>query len=70
MLSSKVRIYLVFNKNFFLLLTYHMALDHAGVTPLIEAVRNNHVDIVKVLLDRGSSFSLYFPSISQHLRVQ
>lgn len=28
--------------------------DHSGSTPLIEAVKNGHVDVVKVLLDRGA----------------
>ncbi|KAJ3514394.1 hypothetical protein NLJ89_g2409 [Agrocybe chaxingu] len=28
--------------------------DHTGVTPLIEAVRNGHVEIVKVLLEKGA----------------
>lgn len=41
------------------ILTY-IALDHTGATPLIEAVKNNHVDVVKVLLDRGSSFFTIF----------
>lgn len=30
------------------------ALDHTGVTPLIQAVQNGHVEIVKVLLAKGS----------------
>ncbi|KAI0778430.1 hypothetical protein BD413DRAFT_609042 [Trametes elegans] len=28
--------------------------DHTGVTPLIEAVKNGHVEIVRVLLDKGA----------------
>ncbi|KAF9566122.1 hypothetical protein CPC08DRAFT_682981, partial [Agrocybe pediades] len=28
--------------------------DHTGVTPLIEAVRNGHIEIVKVLLEKGA----------------
>ncbi|KAI0756759.1 hypothetical protein C8Q80DRAFT_53991 [Daedaleopsis nitida] len=28
--------------------------DHTGVTPLIEAVKNGHVEVVRVLLDRGA----------------
>jgi ankyrin repeat protein len=51
------------------ILTCHIPSDHAGVTPLIEAVKNNRVDIVKVLLDRGSSFVILL-NISQHLCVQ
>lgn len=46
-------------------LSYTIPLDPMGVTPLIEAVKNNHIDIVKLLLDRGSSFSLYFLNITQ-----
>jgi len=30
-------------------------LDHTGATPLIEAVRNGHVEVVKYLLEKGSS---------------
>lgn len=52
------------------MLTRRITLDHAGVTPLIEAVKNNRVDIVKVLLERGSSFFVIFLNISQHLCVQ
>jgi len=69
MLSSKVRIYRhtsgsnVSNKGLFIL-TSHIALDHTGITPLIEAVKNNHVDIVKVLLDRGPFFSPHFQDIN------
>ncbi|KZV87767.1 hypothetical protein EXIGLDRAFT_767448 [Exidia glandulosa HHB12029] len=28
--------------------------DHTGVTPLIQAIRNGHVDVVKILLDHGA----------------
>ncbi|KAJ6621109.1 hypothetical protein B0H10DRAFT_2215377 [Mycena sp. CBHHK59/15] len=28
--------------------------DHTGVTPLIEAIRNGHAEVVKVLLDKGA----------------
>ncbi|KAF8167704.1 hypothetical protein B0H34DRAFT_792399 [Crassisporium funariophilum] len=28
--------------------------DHTGVTPLIEAVRNSHVEVVRALLDKGA----------------
>lgn len=28
--------------------------DYTGVTPLIEAVRNCHVEIVKLLLEKGA----------------
>ncbi|OBZ79501.1 Glycerol-3-phosphate dehydrogenase [NAD(P)+] [Grifola frondosa] len=28
--------------------------DHTGITPLIEAVRNGHTDVVAVLLDKGA----------------
>jgi len=27
--------------------------DHTGVTPLIEAVKNGHVEVVRALLDKG-----------------
>ena len=27
--------------------------DYTGVTPLIEAVRNGHVEIIKLLLEKG-----------------
>ena len=52
------------------MLTRRITLDHAGVTPLIEAVKNNRVDIVKVLLERGSFFFVIILNISQHLCVQ
>jgi ankyrin repeat protein len=29
--------------------------DHTGVTPLIEAVKNGHLEVVRALLDRGES---------------
>jgi len=29
-------------------------LDHTGSTPLIEAVRHGHVDVVNALLERGN----------------
>lgn len=29
--------------------------DQDGVTPLIEAVKNGHVEVVKALLDKGTS---------------
>jgi ankyrin repeat protein len=28
--------------------------DHTGVTPLIEAIKNGHVEVVRALLDKGS----------------
>ncbi|RPD81882.1 hypothetical protein L226DRAFT_541496 [Lentinus tigrinus ALCF2SS1-7] len=28
--------------------------DHTGVTPLIEAVKNGHVEVVRILLDKGA----------------
>ncbi|KAI0688678.1 hypothetical protein BC835DRAFT_1408020 [Cytidiella melzeri] len=28
--------------------------DHAGVTPLIEAVKNGHVEVVRILIERGA----------------
>ncbi|KAG6911593.1 hypothetical protein DXG01_011896 [Tephrocybe rancida] len=31
-----------------------MPIDHFGVTPLIEAVRNAHIDVVRALLDKGA----------------
>ncbi|KAF9056568.1 hypothetical protein BJ165DRAFT_1522469 [Panaeolus papilionaceus] len=31
--------------------------DHTGVTPLIESVRNGHIDIVKALLDKGADLT-------------
>ena len=33
--------------------TSRTAQDHTGVTPLIEAVKNGHVEIVRLLLDKG-----------------
>jgi len=30
-------------------------LDHTGITPLIEAVRNGHLEVVRALLDKGES---------------
>lgn len=38
-----------------LTLSLFLVLDHAGVTPLIEAVRNGRVEIVRVLLEKGVS---------------
>jgi ankyrin repeat protein len=32
--------------------------DHTGVTPLIEAIKNGHVEVVKALLDKGSLIRL------------
>lgn len=29
--------------------------DPSGVTPLIEAVKNNHADVVRALLEKGPS---------------
>lgn len=29
-------------------------IDHTGATPLQEAVKNGHLDVVKALLDKGS----------------
>lgn len=31
-------------------------IDHTGVTPLIQAVRNGHLDVVRVLLEKGPLF--------------
>jgi len=31
--------------------------DHTGVTPLIEAVKNGHLEVVRALLDKGENFA-------------
>lgn len=36
--------------------------DHTGVTPLIEAIKNGHVEVVKALLDKGSLMRLTLTS--------
>ena len=33
---------------------FHSLIDHTGATPLQEAVKNGHLDVVKALLDKGS----------------
>lgn len=33
--------------------------DHTGVTPLIEAVKNGHIEVVRALLDQG----MYIPMV-------
>lgn len=35
-------------------LKFHFLIDHSGATPLQEAVKNGHLDVVKALLDKGS----------------
>jgi len=35
-------------------LNFHFLIDHTGATPLQEAVKNGHLDVVKALLDKGS----------------
>ena len=36
-----------------LAIAHSCAADEAGVTPLIEAVKNGHVEVVRILLEKG-----------------
>lgn len=38
---------------FFFMSTFLIPVDHTGTTPLQEAVKNGHLDVVKALLDKG-----------------
>ena len=41
--------------------------DHAGVTPLIEAIKNGHVEVVRLLLDFGNDAPYFVFTFSHPL---
>lgn len=44
--------------------------DHTGVTPLIEAVKNGHLDVVRVLLDKGECLSSFCTDLGCRILIR
>ena len=50
--------------------TNNSYLDHTGVTPLIEAVKNGHLEVVRVLLDKGERLPLCCINFCHRILIQ
>lgn len=57
---SQVSLHLLLSNIFHAIVPACIRLDHTGVTPLIEAIKNGHVDVVRALLGKGNHIFLLF----------
>jgi ankyrin repeat protein len=52
-IDIEIKGHFAFLRKFNLKLNIHLYPDHTGSTPLIEAIRNGHIEVVRALLDKG-----------------